>query len=119
LSTERLSQKGNNSAVFRLTTRQDNFLNVLVEFDLMHQGLNSTDKTPPVDWDGVHIFLRYQSQYNLYYASVNRRDNTVVIKKKIPGGPSNDGTYYDISSYNRHIVPYMVWQHVAAMIQNR
>jgi hypothetical protein len=116
--TEKLSEKFTNSAVFRLTTKQQNFGDVIVDFGLLNKGLTSTNKTPEVAWDGVHVFLRYQSQYNLYYASVNRRDNTVVIKKKIPGGPSNDGTYYDLSRYNLNSVPYNLWQKVSALIRN-
>lgn len=113
-----LSTNGNNSAVFRLTTKQADFGNVAVEFDLLNQGLASTGSTPAVDWDGVHVFLRYQSEESLYYASVNRRDNTVAIKKKVPGGISNGGTYYNISTFNAHPVSYGTWQHVKATIKN-
>lgn len=118
VSTNAKSTNGNNSAVFRLTTKQANFGNVAVDLDLLNQGLSSTASTPAVSWDGVHIFLRYQSEYNLYYASINRRDNTVVIKKKIPGGPSNNGTYYDLVTYSAHSVSYNTWQHVKATVKN-
>jgi hypothetical protein len=30
--------------------------------------------------------------------SVCRRDGTIAIKKKVPGGPSNGGTYYTLAS---------------------
>ncbi|MBK9102893.1 MAG: hypothetical protein IPM90_15765 [Austwickia sp.] len=36
--------------------------------------MTSTAPTPQVAWDGVHLFLRHQSEYSLYYASVARRD---------------------------------------------
>jgi hypothetical protein len=108
---------GNNSAVFRLTTKT-NYLNVRVTFALLNLGLTTTENTPTQDWDGVHIFLRYQDEYELYYASINRRDNQVVIKKKIRGGPSNGGTYYDISSYETHAVPYDEWQMITATVEN-
>jgi hypothetical protein len=113
-----LSSNANNSAVFRLTTKEADFGDVAVNFDLLNQGLSTTASTPAVAWDGLHIFLRYQSEYNLYYASINRRDNTVVIKKKIPGGPSNDGTYYELVSYKPHTVPYGAWQHIKATVKN-
>jgi len=113
-----LSTTANNSSVFRLTTKQANFGDVKVDFDLLNQGLSSNSTTPAVDWDGVHVFLRYQSEYNLYYASINRRDNTVVIKKKIPGGPSNNGTYYLLNSNTPHTVPYGTWQHATATVKN-
>jgi len=112
------SSNANNSAVFRLTTKRADFGDVAVSFDLLNQGLSATAGTPPVDWDGVHVFLRYQTEYNLYYASVNRRDNTVIVKKKVPGGPSNGGTYYNLGSYGSHTVPYNVWQKVKATVKN-
>jgi hypothetical protein len=104
------------SAVFRATTQASDFLNAVVTFRLLNRGLVTTGTTPAVAWDGCHIFLRYQSQYSLYYASINRRDNTVVIKKKVPGGPSNGGTYYNISPSARYVVPYNVWQDIKATI---
>lgn len=87
----------NNSAIFRLTTKEADFGDVSVAFSLKVNGLTSTTRTPAVDWDGVHVFLRYQSEYSLYYASVSRRDGRMVIKKKVPGGPSNGGTYYELT----------------------
>ena len=97
-----LSLTGNNSAVFRLTTKRKDFSDASVKFNLSISNLVTTPTTPAVDWDGVHVFLRYQSQYNLYYASISRRDQTCIIKKKVPGGPSNNGTYYDLGSYTPH-----------------
>lgn len=114
IGPNRLSTNGNNSSVFRLNTKRTDFENVSVEFDLLNQGLNTSPTTPAVSWDGLHIWLRYQSEYYLYYASINRRDNTVVIKKKIPGGPSNGGTYYELTKYVPHAVPYGTWHHVRA-----
>jgi hypothetical protein len=113
-----LSTNVNNSTIFRLVTKQSDFGDVSVSFDLLNQGLSSTSATPAADWDGLHIFLRYQSEYNLYYASINRRDNTVVIKKKVPGGPSNGGTYYALNSYSSHPVPYKSWQKIRATVKN-
>lgn len=106
-----------NSAVFRLTTK-GSFKDVSVKFKLLNQGLGVAPSTPAVDWDGVHVFLRYQSQYHLYYASINRRDNKVVIKKKVPGGSSNSGTYYTLSAFAPHAVPYGAWENVNATVQN-
>jgi hypothetical protein len=111
-----LSAKATDSAVFRLTPTRHDFLNVAVDMALRNNGLTSTSRTPAVDWDGVHIFLRYQSEYNLYYASINRRDNTLAIKKKDAGGTTNGGTYYILAT-GKHTVPYGQWQHVRATIQ--
>jgi len=71
-----------------------------------------------VAWDGIHIFLRYQSEYNLYYASINRREQTSVIKKKCQGGTDNGGTYYELTSYVPHAWPTNAWQHVSATVKN-
>jgi hypothetical protein len=92
------SSKGTNSSVFRLTTRRSDFANARVDMKLVNLGFTSTPSTPPVAWDGVHVFLRYQAENSLYYASVNRRDGSLAIKKKVPGGPSNGGTYYTLAS---------------------
>jgi hypothetical protein len=50
--------------------------------------------------------------------SANRRDGTVVIKKKCPGGPSNGGSYYSLSTSSLYAVPYGEWQHVVATVRN-
>lgn len=114
-----LSSPYTDSAIFRLNTRNYNFGDATVAFDLDVAGLTSTTRTPAVDWDGVHIWLRYQSQYSLYYASVGRRDGHIVIKKKCPGGPSNDGTYYtlgkEISGYP---IKFGGWMNVSANVHN-
>lgn len=112
------SGNGSGSAVFRLTSKRADFLNVAVSFDLQNEGLVSTDRTPPAAWDGVHLFLRYQDETSLYYATVNRRDSTVAIKKKVPGGPSNGGTYHDLGEHAGYDVPYGAWQHVRATIED-
>jgi hypothetical protein len=111
------STNGNDSAIFRLVTKRNDFANVSVSLGLDNQGLVSTPSTPTVDWDGVHIFLRYQSEFSLYYASINRRDGTAVIKKKVPGGPDNGGTYYELTPYVSHAVPYGTWQAVRATVK--
>ncbi len=112
------SSNNTNSAVFRLTTKRHDFGDVAVSCLLLNKGLSSTLDTPAVDWDGIHLWLRYQSQYHLYYASMNRRDNTVIIKKKTPGGPSNDGTYYELSRSVPFTVPYNSWQRLKATVKN-
>jgi hypothetical protein len=112
------SSGGNNSAIFRLTTRSKGFGDVRVGFRLYQNGLVATPSTPAVAWDGVHIFLRYQSRESLYYASVNRRDGHVVIKKKCVGGPSNGGTYYALAEKSGYPIPTGSWQNVTASVQN-
>ncbi len=110
------STNGTDSAVFRLTTKENDFGNVAVSFDLDMLGLTTTATTPAVAWDGLHVFLRYQNEYSLYYASIDRRDGTTIIKKKVPGGPSNGGTYYDLGQSGSHPIPFGQWEHVRATI---
>jgi hypothetical protein len=112
------SSNGTDSAIFRLTTQRANFGDVAVSFTLHNNGLSSTTTTPPVAWDGVHIFLHYQTEESLYYASVNRRDGHVVIKKKCPGGPSNGGTYYELGpgEIANHPIPFGTNQNVGATV---
>jgi hypothetical protein len=113
------SSNGTNSAIFRLNTKRFDFGDVKVSFRLLINSLHTTASTPQVDWDGIHIFLRYQSEYSLYYASVNRRDGHVLIKKKCAGGSSNGGTYYTISpEVTGKPIPFGSWQNVAASVQN-
>jgi hypothetical protein len=112
------SSNGTNSAIFRLNTKRFDYKDVKVSFNLLVNSLHTTASTPQVDWDGIHIFLRYQSEYSLYYASVNRRDGHVLIKKKCPGGASNGGTYYTISpEVTGKPIPFGSWQSVAATIK--
>jgi hypothetical protein len=108
----------NDSAVFRLDTKDASFGDVAVSFLLQNNNLVTTSRTPAVDWDGIHVFLRYQTEYWLYYASINRRDNTSIIKKKLPGGSTNGGTYYEIGSSVSHKVPYGAWQSVKATVKD-
>jgi hypothetical protein len=117
VSPDAWSSAGNDSAVFRLTTRQT-FRNARVSLSLRVGEFTTTARTVAEDWDGVHIFLRYQSQYQLYYASINRRDGTTAIKKKEPGGPSNGGTYYTLAT-GLAVVPIGEWQEVAASVRTQ
>jgi hypothetical protein len=115
---DRLSRRTTNSAVFRLTTSRADFENVRVSFDLYLDHLTQTSETPAVAWDGVHIFLRYQSEYDLCYASVARRDGRVVVKRKVPGGPSNDGTYTEIGDEKPGFpLKRKTWTPVAATVK--
>ncbi len=74
------SAKHTESAVFRAVLTKKDFKDVDVHVGVEIVRFISTPTTPAESWDGVHIFLRYQSQYSLYYASIVRRDGTVVIK---------------------------------------
>lgn len=112
------SSNGTDSAILRLLTNQADLTNFEVSFKLRHEGFVTTSSTPAVAWDGVHVFLRYADEENLYYASVNRRDGTTQIKKKVSGGPSNGGTYYTLADGKN---PFTIgaWQSVRATIEDQ
>jgi hypothetical protein len=111
------SSAGTGSTVFRATTRRADLGNVTVSFKLYNAGLRPSARVPAASWNGVHLFLRHQSEFALYVVSINRRDNKVVLKKKVPGGPSNDGTYHTLGVAN-YPVPYRRWQRVTARTIN-
>jgi hypothetical protein len=110
------STNGTGSAIFRTVTARRAFGNVAISFDLLNEGYVTTSKTPAHPWDGVHLFLHYRSQHSLYVLSLNRRDDTVLVKKKQPGGPSNGGTYQTLGAPVAYTPPLDRWQHVSATI---
>lgn len=106
------------SGVLRAVTRRDDFRDFELELKLLNRGLSSAPRTPAVGWDGVHVFLRYQSQHHLYVATLNRRDHRVVIKKKVPGGPSNGGRYFKLTKDVGYRVPYLEWQRFKIIVSD-
>lgn len=102
------SSNGTDSAVFRAVTRRADFINVTVSFQLKIVGLVTTPRTPAGAFDGVHVFLRYQNYQDLYVVSVYRRDGMVAVKEKVPGGPSDGGTYYTLAEA-LHSIPIHAW----------
>jgi hypothetical protein len=110
----------NHSAIFRMTTFKDDIGDAAVTFRLYNKGFVTTSRTPAQVYDGVHVWLRYQSAFGpLYALTVNRRDGAVVIKKKVPGGPSpsDGGTYYTLAT-GSFAVPISIWQSVKASAKN-
>ena len=122
------SSNGTHSSIFRLRTKRADFGNVAVDTDLRTNALSSTSATPAVSWDGVHMWLHYQSEYSMYYISFNRRDGVVMVKKKVPGGtmvngspsPSdeNGGHYYPLTPEVKgaYPIPFGAWQHLRGTI---
>jgi hypothetical protein len=110
------SSTGTGSAVFRLVTRRADLKDVAFSFKLVNAGLRPSRRASDAAWTGVHAFLRYQNERWLYVVSVNRRDDTVTIKKKVPGGPSNGGTYYTLAAGD-YRVPYGRRQNVSTTIR--
>ncbi|GAA3386048.1 hypothetical protein [Cryptosporangium minutisporangium] len=112
------SAKATNSAVFRMRSRTSTYGDVSVTTGLAVSRLTTTASTPRQNWDGVHLWLRYRSEFSLYAVSVARRDGVVVIKKKCAGGPSNDGTYYTLRQVKGVPIPLGAWRTVAASARN-
>src|SRR5215475_7655227 len=86
------------SSVFRVVTRRSDFTNVTVSFALFVRRFMPLPGSGAPSWQGVHVFMRYQSPDLLYVLSVDRRDGVIVIKKKVPGGDTAGGTYYTLAS---------------------
>jgi hypothetical protein len=110
------SSNGTGSSVFRMNSRRMDFRNVTVSLEVRNLGLTKAGRHPPQDLDGVHLYLRWQNQYHFYAVSLNRRDNTIVVKKKLPGGPVNGGEYKTLGE-TRYRVPKDVWQSFEARIE--
>lgn len=91
-TVDRTSSRATGSRVFRMVTRETTTRDTRVSARLraLRYGAVSADSH---DWDGIHLWLRYVDETQLYAFSVVRRDGQVTIKRKTPGGPSNRGTY--------------------------
>ncbi len=108
------------SAVFRMVSIERSFGDVDVRIRLRVDELTQTRRTPARDYDGVHVWVRYRSDKQLYAVSVDRRDATMIIKKKCPGGDANGGTYYDLTpSIRDAAIPSGRWQDVAVSVRDR
>ena len=107
------------SAVFRMVSTDRSFGDVDVILDLDVVKLVATQRTPPRDYDGAHVWVRYRSAEELYAVSVDRRDGRMVIKKKCPGGDVNGGTYHDLSpTVGDAAIDFGRWQHVLVSVRD-
>jgi hypothetical protein len=116
-SPDASSSNGTGSSVFRMTTRRRDFTDTTVTIRIRNLGLTDVGDAAPSEVDGVHLFLRWRSESELYVVSLNRRDNLLVVKKKSPGGNVNGGTYLTLAQ-TRYPVPYGGWQVFAVRIVN-
>lgn len=112
------SRRATGSAVFRVVTRRVQPADVEVAFTLRADRLVTTTRTPAQAYDGVHVFLRHRSERELYVASVGRRDGAIVVRKKLPGGPSNGGRYVDVGTRALRPIPFGVDRRVAVRVRD-
>jgi hypothetical protein len=117
LTPDIASRESTGSAVFRVVSRRSDFENVKVAFDLDVADMTTTARTKAQAYDGVHVFLRYTSPQSLYAVSVDRRDETVAIKLKTRGGPSNGGEYTTLAQ-THFAFPERQWVHEEVSITN-
>jgi hypothetical protein len=108
------------SQVFRMVSVARGFNDLQMSVTLQVDDLSTTARTPRQEYDGAHIWVRYQSDIVLYAVSVDRRDSTMIVKKKCAGGSDNGGTYYDLNDYVRGApIPYGAWQHVTVVARDQ
>ncbi|MGE2714567.1 hypothetical protein ACQI4L_10960 [Mycolicibacterium litorale] len=108
------------SAVFRMVSARRDLADVDVSLRLDVERLTSTGRTPARAYDGAHIWVRYRSDRELYAVSVDRRDATMVVKKKCAGGESNGGRYVDLSAVVPDTpIPLRRWQQISVTVRNQ
>jgi hypothetical protein len=101
-----------------MVSKRNDIKSAAIKLKLRTNGFHTTPSTRSQSYDGVHIFLRYASETQLYAITVHRRDGHVVFKKKKTGGPSNGGTYYELLHYKYRKVPVGSWDTVEARAKN-
>ena len=119
IAPNKYSSDHTDSDVFRLNTFRAFAGNLKVSLALrnnseIHDSNCSANNTC---WHGVHIWLRHLTEYDLYAVSLNRADNTVVIKRKVPCGNENAGFYKDLIVPVTHSWSVGTWQHYSMTIQ--
>ena len=92
------SRNGTGSAIFRVVTARDDFGDVTVRLRLRVEALTTVVGSHA--YDGAHLFLRYQGPDEFYGVTVFRRDNLVVVKRKLPS-ESGHGTYATLAAATR------------------
>ncbi len=121
-SRDKRTPNATGSAVFRLVSRRRDVGNADVRFRVQIRKLVTSTRTPVErTFDGVHVMLRYQTPQHLYAASVDRRDGSVLIRKKIPGGPdpANGGTWMDVGERAIDPIIFGQWRQVSVRVRNQ
>ena len=93
----RVPDDATGSAVFRMVSLERDFDDVDVSVTLRVDDLVTDHRTPRRTTTARTSGCATESDRELYAVSVDRRDGTMIIKKKCPGGTDNGGTYYDLN----------------------
>jgi hypothetical protein len=110
------STSGTGSTVFRVVSRRADFGDVSVRMRLRVDRLLARSEQ---NWDGVHLFARYETPVHLYVVSLTRRDGSVVVKKKVPSGNSaNGGRYIQIGATAYLPLEMGAWHDVRLDVRN-
>lgn len=81
------------SATLRFQTRRGDLAEVSARLTFRINAYAEDGAGGEDGWDGLHLLLRRSAEDRLYAVSLARRDGRVDVKRKLPGGPSNGGTY--------------------------
>ena len=121
-SRDKRTPHATGSAIFRLVSKRHDVGNAEVAFRLNILKLVTSVRTPDErNFDGVHVMLRYATPQQLYAASVSRRDGSILIRKKIPGGPdpANGGTWMDVGQRATLPIAFGTWRDVVVRVRNQ
>jgi hypothetical protein len=121
-SRDKRTPNATGSAIFRLVSKRKDVGNAEVAFRMNIQKLVTSTRTPDErNFDGVHVMLRYASPQQLYAASVDRRDGSVLVRKKVPGGPdpANGGTWMDVGQRATDPIMFGRWRHFDVRVRNQ
>ncbi|MFH9292265.1 hypothetical protein [Streptomyces sp. NPDC017520] len=116
LSPDPASRLRTGSAVLRVVSARHDFHDVTVGARFRLHPPVTTGRTPAVDWDGGHLWLRYQGPQELYALSFCRRDGAVTLKRKAPppgAAQGAEGVYTTLAQAMRPL-RYETWHHIVA-----
>jgi hypothetical protein len=99
VAPDRYSIRSTGSSVFRMRTTRSDFPDNLQSVEARINSFSSAPSRPAVPWDGVVLWPRYKTEFNLYFAYILRKDGKVAITKKCPGGDPNGPNYYNGGTY--------------------
>jgi hypothetical protein len=113
------SQSNTGSAVFRATSTRSDLGDVRVDLALHVDGIVGAAVGKQLNYDGVHLMVRYTSPDSVYTVSLCRRDGTSAIKKKSPGIKSDEpGEPYITLAQVPFACPLNAWATLQVDVRN-